>query len=88
MNKPEIREDGSCSECGSGHQCEWHQIDGVRKDRERSKILREVCARAFQNDLAAIGPKLDLSPEMLEVAHRCKNLDELEAFEYEIRRRN
>ena len=51
---PVIRPDGSCTQCGSGHQCAFHSQEGLRRDREMGATLRRVCASYKANEIARI----------------------------------
>lgn len=43
MTEPALEADGRCSAC-RGRLCEYHQLEGVRRDRAQSAMLREVAA--------------------------------------------
>ena len=41
MNAPALEPDGRCSAC-RGRLCAYHQAEGVKRDKAKSAMLREV----------------------------------------------
>lgn len=60
---PVLRADGSCPACSGGWVCAFHRSQGLRADRERSAMLRRVCAGIRANRIAEVCARFELESD-------------------------
>ena len=60
---PVLRADGSCPVCSSGWVCAYHQEAGLRRDRERSAVLRRVCESMRAAEIGRVCARFELESD-------------------------
>ena len=67
MKAPILNADGSCPDClRSWRQCAWHIADGLREDRERSEMLRRVCAAQRADEIGRVCARYELESDEMQ----------------------
>lgn len=60
---PTLNPDGSCPFCLGGWLCNYHQQEGLRKDREKAATLRHVAAHIRQSRIESICAQYELESD-------------------------
>jgi len=61
--EPPKDERGACTACRGGWLCQWHKDEGLRKDAERSAVLRRVCQSIREAEIARVCSRFELESD-------------------------
>ena len=63
LSKPALRSDGTCSACLGGNLCRFCQEEGLKRDRELSRVLARAVVGIRETRIARVCSRFELESD-------------------------